>query len=364
MACDVTHVGQEKFVTIVDCGPSRFVVWQKVNHEDETEVAACLRKVFQWYGAPRELLMDNGRAFRSKKVKDLCDNWAVTQLFRAAYKPRGNGIVKRNHRTVKRIKARRGGTVEEAVQAYNRTPRGLLYAVPAEIMFGRSITNPTVRKARGSEHHPEEGGASGHNTERTREYREGDKAVFKPPNVRCDTRWSPGTVMKVNSRWNVNGVPRHAQDVRLARPGGGGRQRAGTVPWPEIMINAAPGQEEPPAARQDTATTSSEDWDDTVSQQWDEERWKSLPFTDDEPLDDQQEEPEAEQELALENPEQDTAQEEVTVRRSTRARRAPDRYESGKTNCQMIRYQRRTPSREGVVTMRLLLLFGRLSSQG
>ena len=148
---------------------------------------------------------------------------------------------------------------------------GLCCAVPVEIMFGRSVTNPTVRKARGSEHHPEEGGESGHNTERTREYHEGDKVVFKPLNARCDTRWSPGTVTKVNSRWNVDvyGVPRHAQDVRLARPGGGGRQRVGTVPWPAIMINTALGREEPPAAGQDTATTSSEDWDDTVSQQSD-----------------------------------------------------------------------------------------------
>ena len=73
LACDVTHAGHEKFVTIVDCGPSRFAVWQRVTHEDDTEVAECLQKVFRWYGAPRELLMDNGRAFRSKKVKDLCD---------------------------------------------------------------------------------------------------------------------------------------------------------------------------------------------------------------------------------------------------------------------------------------------------
>ena len=48
LACDVTHVDQEKFVIIVDCGPSRFAVWQRVNHEDDTEVVACLRKVFEW----------------------------------------------------------------------------------------------------------------------------------------------------------------------------------------------------------------------------------------------------------------------------------------------------------------------------
>ena len=154
LACDVTHVGQEKYVTIVDCGPSRFAVWQRVNHEDDTEVVACIRKVFEWYGAPKELLMDNGRALRSKKVEDLCEKWVVNRLFRAAYKPRGNGIVECNHHKVKRVKARRGGTIEEAVQVYNRTPRGPLYAVPVEVMFGRTVTNPVVRKARVSEDRP------------------------------------------------------------------------------------------------------------------------------------------------------------------------------------------------------------------
>ena len=171
LACDVTHVGQEKYVTIVDCGPSRFAVWQRVNHEDDTEVVACLRKVFEWYGAPKELLMDNGRAFRSKKVEDLCDKWAVNRLFRATYKLRGNGIVERNHRTVKQVKARRGGTIEEAVRVYNRTPRGSLYAVLVEVMFGRMVTNPVVRKARVSEDRTADEGKNTNSGEVSDKYR-------------------------------------------------------------------------------------------------------------------------------------------------------------------------------------------------
>ena len=156
--------------------------------------------------------MDNGRAFRSKKVEELCNKWAVNWLFHAAYKPRGNGIVERNHRTVKRVKARHGGTVEEVVRVYNRTPRGPLYAVPVEVMFGRSVTNPIVRKARVSEDYPGRVGENGNTSEGSRQYREGDRVVVKPPNARCDTRWSGGTVAKVNSPWNVdvNGVPRRS----------------------------------------------------------------------------------------------------------------------------------------------------------
>ena len=40
LACDVTHVGKTKFVSIIDCGPSRFAVWQPVAHETEREVVA------------------------------------------------------------------------------------------------------------------------------------------------------------------------------------------------------------------------------------------------------------------------------------------------------------------------------------
>ena len=334
LACDVTHVGQEKFVTIVDCGPSRFAVWQRVNHEDDTEVAACLRKVFEWYSAPKELLMDNGRAFRSKKVEELCNKWAVNRLFRAVYKPRGNGIVERNHRTVKRVKARCGGTVEEAVRVYNRTPRGPLYAVPAEVMFGRSVTNPIVRRARVSEDHPERAGEIRHTSEGSRQYREGDRVVVKPPNARCDTRWSGGTVTKVNSPWNVevNGVPRHIQDVRLARSGTNEQEAAPRVPQPGIVLDDGPDDpgdrdRQPDDGIEEQLSIPSDSWEDTSSNQTDETRWRSLPFQNEDAFSDQSEAPVAEEVQVPEVQERNAAEvEEATVRRSTRARKIPERY--------------------------------------
>ena len=334
LACDVTHVGQEKFVTIVDCGPSRFAVWQRVNHEDDTEVAACLRKVFEWYSAPKELLMDNGRAFRSKKVEELCNKWAVNRLFGAAYKPRGNGIVERNHRSVKRVKARRGGTVEEAVRVYNGTPRGPLYAVPAEVMFGRSVMNPIVRRARVSEDHPGRVGENRHTSEGSRQYREGDRVVVKPPNARCDTRLSGGTVTKVNSPWNVevNGVPRHIQDVRLARSGTNEQEAAPRVPQPGIVLDDGPDDpgdrdQQPDEGIEEQSSIPSDSWEDASSNRTDETLWRSLPFQDEDAFSDQSEEPVAERAQVPEVQERNAAEvEEATVRRSTRTRKIPERY--------------------------------------
>ena len=105
VACDVTHLNNQKFVSAVDCGPSRFAFWQKVPREGQADVVASLERLFKWYGPPEEILADNGLAFRSRAVEELCKRWGVTRLFRAANQPQGNGIVERNHGTIKRMQA-------------------------------------------------------------------------------------------------------------------------------------------------------------------------------------------------------------------------------------------------------------------
>jgi len=58
--------------------------------------------------------MDNSMAFRSAAVEQFADEWGISLRFRAAYAPSANGIVERNHRTIKRIAERGGITPEEA----------------------------------------------------------------------------------------------------------------------------------------------------------------------------------------------------------------------------------------------------------
>ena len=115
VALDVTHYGLQKYLTMVDCGPSRFAIWRIIRSEAETEVVSVLRQVFSQFGPPAEILCDNGRSFTSKLMRDFCEFWAVRLAFRCAYKPSGNGIVERNHRTIKRMSARSGRSVEYCV---------------------------------------------------------------------------------------------------------------------------------------------------------------------------------------------------------------------------------------------------------
>ena len=121
VAIDTTHYKRHLFLTLCDCGPSRFAIWRRIPSEDEATVAKQLEAVFCEYGPPDELLLDNSASFRSALVRKACEAWNVRLRFRCAYRPSGNGIVERNHRTVKRIAERAQISPERAVFWYNAT---------------------------------------------------------------------------------------------------------------------------------------------------------------------------------------------------------------------------------------------------
>ena len=64
VACDVTHYGNKKYFTLIDCGPSRFAVWKPIPDESERAITNVMSEIFRERGPPREILMDNGPAFR------------------------------------------------------------------------------------------------------------------------------------------------------------------------------------------------------------------------------------------------------------------------------------------------------------
>ena len=101
-SANVIHYGGRCYVSVVDCGPSRFAVWRCIPVEQMEAIRAELER-----GPLVELLMDNSSIFRSSSMRQaLLDKWGVTPLYRAAYKPSGNGIVERNHQAIKRMAAR------------------------------------------------------------------------------------------------------------------------------------------------------------------------------------------------------------------------------------------------------------------
>lgn len=206
LAVDVTHYRQIPYLSMVDCGPSRFAIWRQLKREDAGEISRVLEEIFLERGPVQELLMDNGTAFRSEILIRLLERWGVNGLYRAAYRPSGNGIVERHHRTIKTLAERGRISPQQAVFWYNLTPRSGQddNTVPQRLLYKYDWRHPlsTVPKSN------EEPGAG--------TIQIGDEVWVKPPHARCTTEWKKGQVTTVNSRNNisVDGMPRHVLDVR------------------------------------------------------------------------------------------------------------------------------------------------------
>ena len=89
---------------------------------DVDSIQKELEQVFRERGPPKQVLLNNSMTFRSTAICVLFEKWAVSPLFRCAYKPSGNGIVERNHRTIKRMAARSNSNLLNMVFLVQRNP--------------------------------------------------------------------------------------------------------------------------------------------------------------------------------------------------------------------------------------------------
>lgn len=155
-------------------------------------------------GPVNELLLDNGAAFRSTRMTDLCNKWNIARRYRAAYRPAGNGIVERHHRTVKRMAERSGKAPTEMVFWYNLAPKvpNDPGSSPSRGLYNYVWRHPMV-EVRLPEIDDEK-------------WQVGEEVLVKPPGARCTTHWKRGRVTGVTSSNNidVDGTPRHVLDIR------------------------------------------------------------------------------------------------------------------------------------------------------
>ena len=216
---DVTHHQGRSYLTVIDCGPTRFTVWRPLGRADAAEVVSHLEQVFLERGAPAEILTDNDTVFRGRRLASFVARWGITLRFRAVHEPGGNGVVERCHRTVKVIAARRRCPVPEAVHLYNITPRDGRTAetAPAAGIY-RYPVRDCVRPARaGGDAH--EDGAPTPLTETTpgeARLQVGDRVWVRQRGTRCTEMSRRGTVTGVVSQQvlEVEGVPWHVRNLR------------------------------------------------------------------------------------------------------------------------------------------------------
>ena len=214
VAVDVTHHQGREYLSLIDCGPSRFSVWRPLRRADATEITGHLEQLFLERGAPSEILADNATVFRSRQMASLAARWSTTLRFRAVHEPGGNGVVERCHRTVKVIAARRQCTVAEAVHLYNVTPRD---GETAESAPAAGVYRYTVRD--GVRPVPSDHAASDVPPPLVSDgprLRVGDAVWVRRRGTRCTDVSRRGTVTRVVSPQvlEVDGVPWHVRDLR------------------------------------------------------------------------------------------------------------------------------------------------------
>ena len=221
LAIDITHFKDKSYLTVVDCGPSRFSLWRLLRRMDADCVTERLGEIFYERGSPAELLADNDTAFRSRLFAVFASRWGIDLRFRAAYRPSGNSIVERNHRTVKVIAARKQCSVAEAVHLYNITPRdaGSERSAPASGVYRYPIRDcirhSQEKVARQVSARSTQGQLKGE-PGRLAKYNLGDMVWVRKPGTRCTDQSKPGIVTKIVSDQvlEVDGTPWHVRDLR------------------------------------------------------------------------------------------------------------------------------------------------------
>lgn len=203
LSCDVTHYQNGKFLTVVDSGPGRFAIWKRITSESVAPITEAMNEVFCEFGPPNEILLDNGASFRSGSFTEMCDKWGVKILYRAAYRPSGNGICERNHRTIKRMAARTGKNIPEVVYLYNLMPREEGRAPQQYVFCSKWTCRPWVKRREESSSHD-------------LDHWIGEEVFVKPAVMNCVTPWPRGRVTGISEQGGieVNGIPRHVADVR------------------------------------------------------------------------------------------------------------------------------------------------------
>ena len=221
-AADITHVGNQPYVTVIDVA-SGFTVWLHLCSVSAFEVSGQLRQVISELGPPESILTDNGTVFRSREMQLLLRRWEIAHDLSCAYRPQGNSVVERVHRTVKRTATRSACPIEEAVFWVNAT-RGQGTASPYELVFAATPRKPGVNSTRREFPRPQ----SPPSVAAQDPYRDcesnpfvvGDRVYLRSSHGRCDVPWSgPHTVTALRSSVSVeldeDGVSRHISHLRL-----------------------------------------------------------------------------------------------------------------------------------------------------
>ena len=162
-ATDVTHIpvgvdGWAHLATVIDCHDREIVGWEfalrgRAREAERALEGACLRRfgTLKPEGAKPVLRSDNGLIFQSKRFRQACRDYGMTQEFITPYTPEQNGLMKRFYRSLKEecVWQNRFASFDEAkrliarwIQWYNheRPHQALGYQSPRQYRSQRSLS--------------------------------------------------------------------------------------------------------------------------------------------------------------------------------------------------------------------------------
>lgn len=222
VSTDVTHVGSRAYLTVIDAG-SRYCLWKSLKNETGLEISQHLEQIFSEFGPPESLLSDNALAFRSNDVSNVLRRWCVSHEFSCAYRPQGNGISERNHRTIKTMNARSHNPIEECVFWYNSTCK-IGGTPPFVLMFHAHARLPGITNERPMDCESPKSFEFCEDFLISTVSDNGNpfvigEAVYLRTDGRCDSEWSgPHRITDIKSGVSVeinnDGITRHISHVK------------------------------------------------------------------------------------------------------------------------------------------------------
>lgn len=153
--CDLFHMAGRIYIVYAD----RFSAWTEVAWtkaiSNAKTICDILRRYFINFGVPEEFSSDGGPPFQSAEISNFFKKWNVTHRLSSAHYPQSNGRAEAAVKHMKRMLTTNIGadgsldtdSVAKALLLHRNTPSLDIGASPAELLFGRPIRdhlpNPT-----------------------------------------------------------------------------------------------------------------------------------------------------------------------------------------------------------------------------